>query len=252
MNRQITDISGWFPQDVVWDPLVTIASPSNDLISLSMVADSESRVHVLWSQTRNPDTTVPDSALYYFRQEEKKLWSQPVAVVNSSNESVDEPTIALSPDGELLAAWQMSPGQIFFSQVAANLAVASANWSDPKQLSSSSQIANSPDLLVDQEAKIFVAYAVPANEGRGIYLTYSEDHGRTWSKPALIFDAAAAGWEMVDQPQLAITDNGTIHIIWKRFTLESGSPVSKSLLYASSKDGGNNWSLVRRDHQQTN
>ena len=95
---------------------------------------------------------------------------------------------------DILVAWRKGePGQIFFSQVAANLAVVPVDWSDPKQISSSSQATNSPDLLVDRDGKIFVAYAVPANEGRGIYLSYSEDGGQTWVRTSARVRCSSCG-----------------------------------------------------------
>ena len=243
MERKITGVDGWFPQDSVWDPLAPIARSGKDYLSLAMVADSTGRPHVFWSQSTNADDSNPDTALYYTRQEENKIWARPVAILNSPEGSADKPTVAISTDDRLLLAWRRGElGQVFFSQALANVAIIPSEWSVPLQISPLSQAANSPCLQVDLNGKIYVIYSVPVNEGRGIYLTRSEDGGRTWQAPKRVFDSALEGWEMVDQPQLAIGETGILHALWKRYTLASRSPVTLSLLYSHSTDGGVHWS----------
>jgi hypothetical protein len=67
-----------------------------------------------------------------------------------------------------------------------------------------------------------VSYAVPLNEGRGIYLTWSSDRGDSWSSPVRVFDAETAGWETVDQPRLAFDEDGALHTVFTRYSLPGG------------------------------
>lgn len=79
------------------------------------------------------------------------------------------------------------------------------------------------------------------NEGRGIYITYSDDEGQVWSDPVQVFDAEGAGWSMVDNPRLVLNGNQILHAVWMRYSLPSGvGPLG--LYYASSNDGGITWS----------
>jgi hypothetical protein len=92
-----------------------------------------------------------------------------------------------------------------------------------------------------------VVYAVPRNEERGLYLTRSEDGGRTWSPAQQVFDGIAAGWEEVGVPTLATTDADSLHVLWRRSDApdsgEGGSSISPGRLYYSrSIDRGDSWS----------
>jgi hypothetical protein len=104
--------------------------------------------------------------------------------------------------------------------------------------------ARSPFML-EAQGVVYVAYALPLNEGRGVFLTTTRDMGHTWSEPAVIFDAAAAGWAMVDQPRLALAADGSLHALFTRFSLPGGSgPLG--LFYARSEDRGQTWSSPER------
>jgi hypothetical protein len=58
---------------------------------------------------------------------------------------------------------------------------------------------------------------VPLNEDRGIYLSRSLDGGTSWITPTVILDAAAAKWDSVDIPRIALDPIGdTLHVVWLR------------------------------------
>jgi hypothetical protein len=132
-------------------------------------------------------------------------------------------------------------GQVYFSQANAGRAVVPSAWSDPQALPSPVAAGSSPDILVSREGTIYVVYAIPLNEQRGIYITWSMDEGQTWAQPIRVFDSSAAGWAMVDKPRLAQTENGHLHLLWTRYSLPTGiGPMA--LYYARSEDGGLHWS----------
>jgi hypothetical protein len=110
-------------------------------------------------------------------------------------------------------------------------------------LPSPEQAGSHPDILVDPNGRIYVVYSIPLNENRGVYLTYSDDQGSTWSEPLRVFDAVSAGWAMVDNPRLALTGTDDLHLIFTRYSLPSGTgPLG--LYYTQSSDGGQSWSPV--------
>ena len=141
----------------------------------------------------------------------------------------------------MLLVWsEVNSGRLQFSKVIANRAIIPSEWTEPVVLPSSGSANVSPNIYVDGNGKIYVVYAVPLNEGRGIYLTTSEDTGTNWSDPVKIFDAEAAGWGMVDKPLLAMAEGGRLHLLWSRYSLPSGSG-SMGLYYSQSDDGGQTW-----------
>jgi hypothetical protein len=101
--------------------------------------------------------------------------------------------------------------------------------------------ASAPSLVAEGDGWLLLAYAVPLNEQRGIYLIESRDGGESWSEPRRVFDGTNAAWEMVDQPRLAMTNNGQLHLLWTRRSLPpNGAPLA--LVYSRSDDGGQSWS----------
>jgi hypothetical protein len=98
--------------------------------------------------------------------------------------------------------------------------------------------------LVDAHGTLHVVYAVPLNEGRGIYYVRSEDSGASWSEAQAIFDAAAAGWAMADHPTLAMDPAGTLHVAWVQGSRDGPFPP-QGIFYARSTDGGQGWSEPR-------
>jgi hypothetical protein len=97
-------------------------------------------------------------------------------------------------------------------------------------------------MLVDASNRILIAYAVTLNEERGIYLIQSSDMGATWSSPVRVFDAMSANWEMVDQPKLAVTEDGKLHILFTQYGLLGGQ-TAVGLHYSQSSDGGMTWTV---------
>jgi hypothetical protein len=133
-------------------------------------------------------------------------------------------------------------GDIFFSWVESNRAKFSAEWATPQYIPSPSQANSSPDILVDDSGRIILAYAIPINEDRGIYFVESGDGGITWTQPVRVFDAAAAGWDIVDQPEIALTGNGRLHILFRKSAFQGNSSQPSTLYYSQSSDGGATWS----------
>jgi hypothetical protein len=207
------------------------------------VADTEERLHVIWSQAGDDGFNQPDSALYYTRWEDERLWSQPVSILSSPEEPADLPAVTIDPSGRLLVVWRHGKNnEIFFSYADANQAALPSAWSDPLRLSAPEHMGSMPDILVTDNGEIYVVYAIPVNEGRGIYLTHSADGGESWSDPTLIFDGGAAGWAMLDQPHLALTTNSNLQLIWTNYQPRSGQPKPLALAYTHSPDGGATWS----------
>jgi hypothetical protein len=66
---------------------------------------------------------------------------------------------------------------------------------------------------------------VPFNENRGVYWLRSADGGETWTKPALVFNAALASWQAVGRPALAIGKDDSLQIVFEQASLPGEWPV---------------------------
>jgi hypothetical protein len=241
LKRQLVDVADWFPKEAVWNPLSTIATGSVEIQTPILVSENSTRVHAFWSQPRVGTAGGTGSDLYYARWEGQQ-WSQPIAVQSPPTGKAENPAGAVDANGNLYVVWSGGvSGETYFSQVNSSQAVLTTSWSKAMLLPSPEQAGSHPDILVDPNGRIHVAYAIPLNENRGVYLTYSDDQGSTWSEPERVFDAVSAGWAMVDNPRLTLTGADDLHLIFTRYSLPSGTgPLG--LYYTQSGDGGQSWS----------
>lgn len=240
-SRQLENVSTWFSQAPVWEPPILLTQSQMNILDPALVTDVNQRVHLFWSQA---DSSLPDSPgkLIYYTRLEAGEWSTPLPVLSIQENIARQPAAAVDPQGNLLVVWSGGPaGGIYFSRAIAARAVIAAAWSEPQLLPSPQLVGTSPDILVDHQGRIYVIYAIPLNEQRGIYMTLSEDGGQTWSEPWSVFDADRAGWAMIDRPQLTLGSNGQLHLLWTQYSLP-GSTGPLALYYARSDDEGFRWS----------
>jgi hypothetical protein len=241
-SRSLDAINDWFPQPSSWRKPSPIISNVADLSSLNLVSDNSGFLHAIWVQRESGalDSNGKD-AIFYARWDGQN-WSVLSSILDPPFGRVDDLSAAIDSNGRLYVAWSGGQsGEIYFSWANASLASSTLEWATPQALPIARSVGSSPDLLIDETGVLYIVYAIPLNEDRGIYITQSPDGGETWSTPVRIFDGVADKWEMVDQPHLSETPNGDLHIIWTRYSAPKGQgPVG--LYYAHSEDGGRTWS----------
>jgi hypothetical protein len=156
----------------------------------------------------------------------------------------EQPALALDNENRLHAFWRGGPkAQIFHSWTFAGDAASPATWTSPAALPMLGRPGSWPDVVVDPDSHTLqVIYAIPYNEGRGIYTVHSTDGGTSWLTPTVVFDAAAAGWDSVDLPRLTLdAQTHTLHAVWLKTSLIGGAR-GEAAFYARSADGGLSWS----------
>ncbi len=239
-QRSVSDIGSWFPPPPVWIDPLKINEGNLPISSLELIADSRGRFHAIWIQpdalTNTADSANPKDIVYYSGYDGSS-WSRPINVLSSPGGSVDQPSITVDAQDRLMMVWrEPQSGTIYFSWANAAKAGSSSEWANPLALPIDQPLATSPMVTSDRAGKVYVVFAVPINEGRGIFITTSEDAGQTWSKPVRVVDAVAAGWEMVDQPQIAISADNRFHLTWKVLKVV-GENVPLGVYYTYSDDG---------------
>ncbi len=250
-------------QKMAWSApqLVTAGdNPPADLPALA--ADTENRLHVIfpvmspdWATGGTGSTGQNGVALAYVRLNPDS-WTRPSLVLRSpvsqdaakSALVVTQPALLSESDGLLHVAWSGGPtGQIYTTNAFPQDAGVSSGWSTPLVLPSVSAIGGSPSLAVDSSGKLYAAYAVPLNEGRGVYLTVSEDKGLTWLNPTPIFTVSSSpatsqsDMPMIGLVRLIIDDQGVLHVAWVAKGLPPESPAL-GVYYSRSIDAGLTWS----------
>ena len=151
----------------------------------AIASDLEGRLHVVWSDA--PARGEPVSTLLYARQDEasasseKVQWTGPTTVFRSLDGQVAQPALIVTGD-RLHAVWRGDQESVvYYSQAFVNDAYLDSGWTEVQPLSAPDAVASWPDIAADSVGTLHVVYAVPINEGRGIYYTRSED-GENWSE----------------------------------------------------------------------
>jgi hypothetical protein len=241
-SRLIGDVDHWYPLPPVWNLPDTVLSSEANLSSLTLVSGSDDKFHLAWVEKASSSSVLTPAGDIYYSRVDSSGWTRPSTVPGLSGANPAGTSIAVDPAGRLLMAWSdNNSGNIYFQWANASQANSPSSWTSLVELPSSNSGARSPQLLIEQNGRLYVFYAVPLNEGRGIYLTWSTDRGEHWSSPVRIFDAETAGWEMVDRPRLAVDETGNLHAVFTRYSLPGGrGPLG--LYYSRSTDKGETWS----------
>jgi hypothetical protein len=234
LESQVNALEWAFAPPSPWSESVEL-SQSEGLPGLPAVAtDAEGRVHVLWSEATGEG--LPGEGLQYAGYSGAR-WTQPAEVLRSPEGKAEQPALVAVGD-RVHAVWSGGRnGEILYSRTYVRDAYAPSGWSETQPLPAPGDVGSEPVIVADLTGTLHVVYAVPLNEGRGIYYTQSDDGGETWSEAQVIFDAAAAGWAMVDHPSLAVDEQGTLHVAWVRAPLP-GSGLPEGVYYARSGAGG--------------
>ena len=240
MSRSIELDAELFPPPPVWSEPLPIASNPMRIDAPVSVADSQGRLHAFWVQEIETESGETESVIYYSRNDIDG-WLNPAQIMSSPDKAAENIDISISPEDRLYMVWNGDQsGEVYFSWANANLANSSLEWAEATILPSERAFGSTPDILSDGSGRILVAYAIPLNESRGIYLTQSLDEGGTWSSPILVFNAEASGINMVEEPRLTQSSPGEIHMMWTANQIPGdGKPVT--LYYSRSRDGGMTW-----------
>lgn len=253
LSRPLGDLEVWQRQELdetIWQVPVMAYQDSAAITELTLVGNQINQPHLFWVQPQrrtadnDPGTVFYSDAVIYHTIRLNDSWIAAAPVIQAPEGEIEEIAVTISREDRLLVVWSNpQSGQLFFSQVNSQQAIDSSQWSTPFALPVPIAAATAPDIGVMDDGTIVVAYVVPINEGRGVYLVTSQDQGFTWSEPVQVFDGAAANWAMLDQPHIAFTNGTHIHLIWRHLSLP---PTSEplALYYARSTDSGQSWSAA--------
>jgi hypothetical protein len=230
-SRDLESTASWFLPSV-WSPLSPIGDENLEIEAVELVATGDDLIHAFFNQRQSP-------AINYTYWD-GDVWSPIAPVLELPDGAAGRPAIAAGPGNELLLFVPNEGGGLFFSRATSGNAGTASLWSAPTQpgIGHDGEIG-SVDVALNAAGTIYLAYSVPVNEERGIYLVQSSDHGATWSEPLQVFDGTAAGFDLVGAPSLLNSADGSLHIIWKEQAIRGdGAPHPLALYYTRSEDGG--------------
>ena len=240
LSRSLETVENWYSIPKTWGAPSVISRESETISSLASVSDTQGAIHSIWAQSSLSDNGSKKIAMEYTRWDGKE-WSSPETVIPSLDNIPLQISFAADTQERLLFSWvDGGTGDLLFSWAILDAGNLASDWETPVALPSPSQLVESPDIVVDGSGRIVVAYAIPLNENRGIYTVQSTDNGETWSTPTRVFDAVSAGWEKIGNPNISLSADGVLHLIFSRHFLRPDQPTG--LYYSRSLDGGVTWS----------
>lgn len=240
LTRPLEPVENWFSPPTIWGGPVTISGKDEKISSLLSAADAKGNIHSVWVQSAVSNAANAKTSIEYTRWNGKEL-TNPEAVISSLDGIPLQMAINIDSQERILLSWvNGNSGDLLFSWANLDRANLASEWETPVSLPSVSNLNESPDIVVGGSGRIVIAYAVPLNENRGIYIVQSTDSGKTWSSPIQVFDAVSAEWEKVGNPKIGLSADGVLHLIFSRNSVRKGQPVG--LYYSRSVDGGITWS----------
>jgi hypothetical protein len=234
-SRPVASVDEWFVPPV-WSQPAAAAGEELEAADLRLVATSDDLVHAFVTRRMDP-------AIYYTRWD-GAAWSRLTAVLSLPEGNARWPSVAVGPKDELLLVARSSTGALYFSRSSSRQAATASSWSPPALLPAAHAAPlSAADLAWDAAGTVHLAYAVPANDERGVYLMRSHDGGKTWDQALPVFDGAAAGFDFVGAPSVQVAGDGSVHVLWARYALEEdAAPRPLSLHYARSDAAGGTFS----------
>jgi hypothetical protein len=240
-SRPMDDAAAWFGPAAAWSqPALTAVTPGASPAPV-LLSDGQSRWHALWVQADPAGGASSQQSIFHALWDGNQ-WSTPQVALSLPGEDIAQFAAGMSDDERLQVVWSgKDSGRTYFSWAGVAPSVGSLAWIPPQPLRIPAAAGVSAAALLDANAALKVAYSVPINEGRGIYLTQSVDRGTTWLTATAAFSGTAAGWAVLGAPQLAQSADGSLHLLFERLSPPLGGR-SLGLYYARFDAGGTAWS----------
>jgi hypothetical protein len=195
----------------------------------AIVADGTGAIHLFWTQRDDEKRT---GAIYYGRTDGQRWFVNDILPEMAAN-----PQAAVDSAGVLHLIWlTAATGELRYSYAPVSRADSPRAWAEPRTLTYGP--AFSPRLLFDPAGVLHIVYTTTGETSEILYLR-STDNGRTWSRPALIFESPSQA-AAADRPRLALAPNGTLHMVWGLIP-KASFYGGLGAYYARSADSGQTW-----------
>lgn len=244
-SRAVDETELWFPHPTNWSEPKSAADTPDRINRIQSSIDRQGRMHLFWTQHEpagSQDAGPTALSLYHVLWDGEQA-SPANVVIRSPDKEIGDFSIAYdSSRNRMVTVWTGAvSGGVYYSWADADLASSVLEWADAVAVPTPQASIRSPDISVDADGVVHIVYAVPINEGRGIYLTTSGDGEKTWSVPTQLFTFDNTNWQAIGLPHLALDGDNRRHLVWTRNDLFK-TPSAFELYYARSEPGGGAWS----------
>ena len=200
----------------------------------SIAIDRQSNIHMVWSASIGTQKDGKDAIMY--SRWDGKSWSKPNDLAVRNFGDIMRPSILADAYGNVHLFYLYH--NILHSKASVEKAWSVAAWSNPKIISGGTGAPYLSSAVMDSTGAIHVVWVESAGVCGTCYRVFyrnSKDGGLTWSSRVTL------SANLADRAQLQIRADAEdrLHVAWEEVN-EQGSHLSAA--YASSTDGGKNWS----------
>ncbi|MFK7803647.1 MAG: sialidase family protein [Anaerolineae bacterium] len=216
-SRPISSLNFPAEAQTAWSDAGAVVGEDHLIFSPQIITDQNGELHAIWVQnsqgySKNSPIIQPGEAIFYSKGDGSQ-WPSANQILSSSG-TVSNPTLGYSrQSGNLLVAWEDNVNQqIYFSRAAIDKAFNGSDWSEPIAIPAPFANPSSPVMSVSTEGIIYIAYIVPFNDDRGVYLISSRDNGSSWTEPVSVLEDKIGAFDILHDPNILVSFNGVIHL----------------------------------------
>ena len=206
-------------RDGKWGSAQTIESDTGDAHNPSIAFDSNGNAFAVWQQ--NNGTRIDIFANRYSAATASWGTPEPITDITTNTPGLDaiNPKIAISSSGEAIAVWQQNDGtrnNIWFNRFA-------GAWGTAAVVELAAGEAVNPQIAFDASN---VATAVWQQFDGARTNIYSSRYTAAWSAPTALAHTVTDNMGNAENPQVAISANGSVMVVWQQLTTASPSSIA--------------------------
>jgi PKD domain len=190
-----------------WNPPVTLSEASQNASYPQVAIDPQGEAIVVWERYNGSHNVVQASV----RPAPGESWQTPVNLSETNHEAY-LPQLAIAPNGEAIAVWELYNGSHAFVQASVRPAPGES-WQTPVNLSETNHEAYSPQLAINAHDE---AVAVWEFDNGSYYAAQvsARPSGGSWQAPVNLSETGKNAY----QPHLALNDEGEALASWTLFS----------------------------------
>lgn len=227
-----------------WAPPERIAGYEDSTWTPYLVADSNRTVHVFASMLLDGGSLNEQStmrAVVYRQWTREGGWTQPNDILLPPIKQEARIQGALLDETGtihvIFYAGDENEANIYYTQAPLTSAGSATAWSTPRVVGPFSNINNSAVLVSNRQGTMYIIYSGEI-DGKGLFVTNSNDQGITWSDPMSL--ASTDDEELTPYDLQAYVDTRhNIHLVW---TVHNKTGNTRAIYYATLQMGLESWS----------
>lgn len=215
---------------VTWSTPLRIWESYDGASNPAIAVDSEGNIDLVWI-SRTGDSYKYGYCLYFTRSIDRgESFSTSLKIENDFTSN--DPDIAVDSSGRIFIAYSQGKTLYINYVVYIQSEDNGATWSIPKKISTGDTLAMYPDIAIDTDGNINLAWNQEVSDFWNVFYTRSTDHGTTWKDPVNVSKDDITSMA----PSITVDSLGNINLTWIE-----GEFAAEKVYYCRSINDGITW-----------